>query len=202
MKALTLILTLMCLLLASCSRDPGSLESPHDTKYATNQVGADTCVLDTATQLTWQTKSTEVGLHNAGNTYSWFDPTESNGELDYRGLEDGGDCDGSACDTWHYVRAVNEAGFCGYDDWRMPNKDELYSVSDLGRAKNPPTMNTDFFPHAQSAEYWSANDYSFQYNAAWVWNFELGHDRVDWKKEAKFVRLVRGTAGQLPEVKE
>ncbi len=202
MKALTLILTLMCLLLASCSQDPNSIANPHDTKYATNQMGADTCVLDTATQLTWQTKSTEVGLHNAGNTYSWFEPTEANGELDYRGLEDGGDCDGSACDTWHYVRAVNQAEFCGYGDWRMPNKDELYSVSDLGRAENPPTMNTEFFPHAQSAEYWSGNDYSFQYNAAWVWNFELGHDRVDWKKEAKFVRLVRGTAGQLPEVKE
>ena len=202
MKALTLILSLACLLLTSCSPNPDDVANPHDTKYATIEAGSDTCVLDTVTQLTWQAKSTEVGLHDAANTYSWFDPTEANGELDYRGLEDGGECDGSPCDTWHYVRAVNQAGFCGYNDWRMPNKDELFSISDLRRAATPPTMNTDFFPYAQSAEYWSGNDYSFQYNTAWVWNFELGHDRVDWKKEAKFVRLVRGTAGKLDEVKE
>jgi hypothetical protein len=202
MKALTLILTLMCLLLASCSRDPEDVPNPHDSKFETVTVDSDSCVLDTTTNLLWQTKSTEPGLHNAANTYSWFHPHEENDELDYRGLEDGGVCDGSACDAWHYVQAVNAAGFCGYKDWRMPNKDELYSVSDLRRADSPPTMNTAFFPNARSAEYWSGNDYSFQYDTAWAWNFELGHDRVDWKKEAKLIRLVRGTAGELEAVKE
>lgn len=202
MKALTLILLLTCPLFASCSQDPDDIANPHDTKYTTIETGSDTCVLDNITQLTWQTKTLLPGLHDVRNTYSWFDPTEANGELDYRGLENGGDCDGSACDTWHYVQAVNEAGFCGHNDWRMPIKDELYSVSDLGRAENPPTMNTAFFPHAQSAEYWSGNDYSFQYNTAWAWNFEYGHDRVDWKKVPKFVRLVRGTAGELETVKD
>jgi hypothetical protein len=202
MKALTLILSLTCLLFASCSQNPDDIANPHDTKYTTIETGSNSCVLDTTTQLMWQTKTSQPGLHNVANTYSWFDPTEANGELDFRGLEDGGDCDGSACDTWHYVQAVNEAGLCGRNDWRIPIKDELFSVSDLRRAENPPTMNTAFFPHAQSAEYWSGNDYSFQYNTAWAWNFEYGHDRVDWKKEPKFVRLVRGTAGELEAVKE
>ena len=202
MKALTLILSLACLLLSSCGKNQDGIPNPHDIKYAAVNVGSDSCVLDTETQLLWQTKSSQPGLHNAANTYSWFEPDEANGELDYRGLENGGDCEGSTCDTWHYVKAVNEAGFCGYNDWRMPNKDEQFSISDLTRAKNPPTMNTAFFPNAQAAEYWSGNDYSFQYDTAWAWNFELGHDRVDWKKEAKFVRLVRGTAGVLQKVKE
>jgi Protein of unknown function (DUF1566) len=202
MKALTLILSLMCLVLASCSPDPDSIANPHDTKYTTITRGPDSCVLDTSTQLLWETKTSEPGLRNVTNTYSWFDPTEANGELDFRGLEDGGDCDGSACDTWHYVRAVNAAGYCGHNDWRVPSKDELFSVSDLRRAKNPPTMNTAFFPYAQAAEYWSGNDYSFQYDTAWAWNFEYGHDRVDWKKTPKFLRLVRGTPGELEAVEE
>ena len=54
----------------------------------------------------------------------------------------------------------------------------------------------------QIAEYWSANDYSFQWDAAWAWSFEYGHDRVDWKSSPKFVRLVRGTAENLEKVKE
>jgi hypothetical protein len=202
MKALTLILALACLTLASCNRNPDDVPNPHDSKFATIEVDSDVCVLDTVTQLAWQTKSTAAGLHSANNTYTWFNPTQANGELDYRGLEDGGSCDGSLCDTWHYVEAVNEAGFCGRSDWRMPNKDEMISVSDIRRAKTPPTMNTEYFPNVRPAEYWSGNDYSFQYDAAWAWNFELGHDRVDWKKEAKYVRLVRGTAGVLEAVKE
>jgi hypothetical protein len=202
MKALTLILIIACLFLSSCSQNPDDIANSHDTKYTTVDSGSDTCVLDTETRLIWQTKSSVVGLNHESNTYSWFEPDETNGELDFRGLEDGGVCDGSACDTWHYVEAVNEVGFCGYKDWRMPNKNELFSVSDLRRARTPPTMNTKFFQNAHAAEYWSGNDYSFQYDTAWAWNFELGHDRVDWKKEAKFVRLVRGASTELEEVKE
>lgn len=199
MKVLMII---FCLLLAACERNPGDLVSPHDTKYRSVEVGDEICVLDTITQLMWQTKTSMTGLHNTANTYSWFDPDEQNGELDYRGLEDGGSCDGSACDTWHYTRAVNKAGFCGHNDWRMPSKNELFSISDLRRATAPPTINTAFFPNTKAAEYWSGNDYSFQYNTAWAWNFELGHDRVDWKKESKYVRLVRGTAKALEAVKD
>ncbi len=202
MKTLTLILALTCLTLASCSQDPDDMPNPHNTKYTSSDTGTGVCVLDTITQLMWQTKSSEPGLHNAQNTYSWFAPDEANGELDYRGVENGGNCDSSSCDTWHYVQAVNAAEYCGYSDWRMPSKDELFSISDLQRANAPPTINTAFFPKTHSAEYWSGNDYSFQYNTAWAWSFEFGHDRVDWKKEAKFVRLVRGSASVLEAVKE
>ena len=197
MKALIII---PCLVLAACGS--GQAENPHDSKYDSITVDADNCVLDAQTGLTWQVKTAAAGLNSADNTYSWFDPNEAIGELDYRGLPNGGDCTGSDCDTWSYVQAVNEAGFCGHSDWRMPTKDELFSISDLMRADNPPTANTDFFPDTHAAEYWSGNDYSFQYDAAWGWNFELGHDRVDWKKTPKYVRLVRGTPKQLESVKE
>jgi hypothetical protein len=195
-------LPLVLLALAACGQGPDDAQLSHDTKYSAISVDNESCVFDNQTGLLWQVKTDVAGLHDSRNTYSWYDPNEANGELDYRGVENGGQCTGSACDTWDYVRAVNKAGYCGYKDWRMPGKDEFFSVSDLGRADNPPTMNTRFFVRAQAAEYWSANDYSFQWDAAWAWNFKYGHDRVDWKKVPKFVRLVRGSASELPEVKE
>jgi hypothetical protein len=60
----------------------------------------------------------------------------------------------------------------------------------------------EFFPFAQVDEYWSSNDYSFQWNAAWLWNFKYGHDRVEWKASPRFVRLVRGEPSALERVKD
>lgn len=202
MNARPLSFFVLAAFLAACGQNADNVPSAHDTKYSAVSVDNDTCILDEQTGLMWQGKSDVAGLHHYQNTYTWHDPNEAHKELDYRGVENGGQCDGSLCDTWHYLQAVNSAGYCGYKDWRLPIKDELFSVSDLRRASNPPTMNTDFFVHAHAAEYWSGNDYSFQWDAAWAWNFEFGHDRVDWKKTPKFVRLVRGSASELPEVKE
>jgi hypothetical protein len=83
--------------------------------------------------------------------------------------------------------------------WRLrSNRDR----NDFHDSPNDVENRREDDPNKQQDEYWSANDYSFQYNAAWVWNFQFGHDRVDWKTSAKFVRLVRGTASELPKVKE
>jgi uncharacterized protein DUF1566 len=161
------------------------------------------CVKDTRSMLTWELKSDQSGLHDWRNTYSWFNPSQSHNEIDYRGTRDGGSCAGSECDTWSLVAAANNEAMCGFTDWRMPSKDELYSISDVRKAKTPPTVtDIQYFPYTQSSEYWSANDYSFQPDSAWAWNFLYGHDRVDWKKSPKFVRLVRGEAIDLQEVKE
>jgi len=160
------------------------------------------CLQDTHSGLVWELKSDQEGLHDWRNTYSWFNPTQAHHELDYRGTADAGSCNSSQCDTWSFVAAANDEEFCGFDDWRMPSKDEIFSISNLRKTKSPPTIDVEYFPHAQAAEYWTANDYSFQPDSAWAWSFQYGHDRVDWKKSPKFVRLVRGDAIDLPAVKE
>jgi hypothetical protein len=198
MKLLTL--TVIPLSLAGCDNSPGPPGDIHDSKYSEVDLAAGVagrCTLDAFTGLMWEVKSDQAGLHDWRNTYSWFDPEESNDELDYRGTPDGGVCLGSDCDIFDYVRAANEAEYCGFDDWRVPSRDELQSISDLRKAGSPPTANMDFFPFMQAEEYWSSNDYGFQHDAAWAWNFRYGHDRVDWKKSPKFVRLVRGEATKL-----
>jgi hypothetical protein len=144
-----------------------------------------------------------TGLLAYCNTYSWYNPDESHdGELDYRGMANGGSCSGSSCDTYAYVDAVNAHAYCGHSDWRLPTRDELGSISDPRRQDKPPTINLAFFPYTQSGDYWSGNDYQFQYDAAWRWSFEFGHDRVDWKKVPAPVRLVRGEASYLQKTKE
>lgn len=199
-------------LLGACGGESGPGPEIHDTKYlaigpdgqpVSGVPGENDCVQDQFIGLVWEVKSDLPGLRDWRNTYSWYNPDESyEGELDYRGQKDAGTCIGSECDTAAYVLAVNETGYCGHKDWRMPTRDELGSISDPRKLNKPPTVNLDFFPHTQSEEYWSSNDYQFQYNAAWRWSFEFGHDRVDWKASPARVRLVRGESIQMQRVKD
>jgi hypothetical protein len=194
---------------SGCSKSPEDQYGAHDTKFralgaagVVVEKGSGRCVEDTLTSLIWEMKTDSPGLHYWQNRYSWFNPDENNDELDYRGLEDGGECTESACDTWDFVLAVNNQGLCGFSDWRMPTRNELFSISDQRRVENPPTANVDYFPFMQPDEYWTGYDYAMQYESAWAWNFFYGHDRVDWKRTAKYVRLVRGAPAELQDVKE
>lgn len=197
-------LLLVCTaVLAACGQQPGSDAVLDAARYTPAGNGKDACVSDRLSGLTWEVKSGQPGLHHWRNTYSWYAPDESfDGELDYRGTPDGGVCQGSACDTQAFVDAVNREKYCGFDDWRLASRDELASISDISKMKNPPTIDTNAFPFAQSGEYWSSNDYSFQYNSAWTWSFQFGHDRVEWKSTPRMARLVRGEANQLDRVKD
>ena len=195
-----IIFILAAPVLVACEQE--NLPGPelHDSKYS---ITDENCVLDQFTGLIWEVKSDTEGLHDWRNTYSWYSPDESfGGELDYRGTANGGSCNGSDCDIHAWVTVVNEAGLCGYHDWRIASKDELASISDPRKVDSPPTINIEYFPYTQAGEYWSGNDYSFQWDAAWLWNFEMGHDRVEWKASPRFARLVRGEAAQLERVKD
>lgn len=204
-------IALLLMMLAGCESQSGPGPEIHDSKYIA--LGADgqqlepgqagPCVLDQFTGLVWEVKTDTPGLHQRDHSYSWFDPAEdAGGELDYRGKPDGGDCSGSACDTHSFVIAINEAGYCGFADWRVPTRDELGSISDPRKTDTPPTINTDYFPYTQSGAYWSRNDYQFHWNAAWLWDFSNGLDRVDWKETPANLRLVRGEAMHLERVKD
>jgi hypothetical protein len=211
LKPIEALIWAVVVALTGCEKQSGPGHEIHDTKYVA--IAADgeplatiatppPCVLDQFTGLMWEAKTDTPGLHDWRNTYSWYNPEESNEQLDYRGAPGMGTCSGSACDTWNFVRAVNKAGLCGFTDWRMPARDEIASLSDPRKLESPPTINMQYFPHTQADGYWTHNDYSFQWDAAWVWSFRYGHDRVEWKKTPSLVRLVRGEAMHLKRVED
>ncbi len=157
------------------------------------------CVLDVRTSLIWEVKTTTPGLHDTANTYTWHFPPES--EIYTRrdaGKADGGRCNGSACDTWAFANAVNEVGLCGYDDWRVPTKEELGSIVDPRIRPPGPTLDHLYFPNTSTAEHWTSSTYAHHSPGAWTWSFSNGLDRVDLKENAKHIRLVRGEAGVAP----
>lgn len=146
------------------------------------------CVRDTRTGLIWEVRAPMPGPRYLAHTYSWYnaDPSRNRGDA---GVQNGGQC-GGGCDTVAYMGMVNALRLCGFDDWRMPTRDELATLNRQGRP-GVPTMDTTYFPDGQPVEYWSGEAYTFHHSGAWAWNFDQGYDRVDYKSAAKAVRLVR-----------
>ena len=85
----------------------------------------------------------------------------------------------------------------GYDDWRLPDVEELFRLAD--RTRLNPAVNIEFFPDTHSDWYWTRTIYADRKSrAAWVVGFGSGgsydFDRVS---NGAFVRAVRSVpAGQ------
>ncbi|MDM8551334.1 DUF1566 domain-containing protein [Desulfobacterales bacterium HSG2] len=90
--------------------------------------------------------------------------------------------------------------FAGYDDWRLPNKKELFSIIDA--SKNAPAMDEKFL--APATEYWSSTSYytddDDDANDSNAWYVETADGKVAYKDKKTgecFVRAVRGGTNEL-----
>lgn len=101
------------------------------------------CVRDNVTGLIWEVPA-DSGLTYAQNLYSWHqpDPLLNGG---YPGQRDGGSCVDSRCDTDGFIQALNAASHCGFQDWRLPTRRELFSLVDFSRIN--PGIVVDPFPN-------------------------------------------------------
>lgn len=113
------------------------------------------------------------------------------------GQDGGADCAGSA-QTYNWqdallaATALNETGYLGHSDWRLPNLRELRSL--VERACLYPSIDTNFFPNAPSAPavQTSGTNPGVPYTA-WTVTFDAGGYTAPFNKNLnQIVRLVRG----------
>lgn len=196
----TIVLTLPCLLAIAACGDIAALKPPVFDMTRLNQDGSVNdgkdyagqpwaCVLDNQSNLIWEVKKSEPGLHNMNNTYSWYDPNQdSNGG--WAGKANGGVCNGSDCDTKSYAEAINAAKFCGLADWHLPSRYEMGTILDKNVFFPGPTLPKDFFPESLAGKYWTDTTFKTRRASAWAWRFDYGVDYVTEKSEPLNVRLI------------
>jgi hypothetical protein len=78
----------------------------------------------------------------------------------------------------------------GYDDWRLPNRNELQSIVDY--ETYDPAIDTALFPGAMSSGYWSSTTRVYNTAGAWHVGFIAGYVRNGIKLDGYDVRAVRG----------
>lgn len=149
------------------------------------------CVRDNYTGLVWEVKG-QAGagnLEDAGNTYTWYTSKVGNNGGS-PGVQDGGSCSASACDTESYVAAVNALNLCGSNTWRLPTAVELQTIVDYGKG-NAPTVDTNYFPNTRTDTwYWTSAPYAPQSGYVWGVDFSNGLVKAGSNTSGAAVRLV------------
>jgi hypothetical protein len=152
-------------------------------------------VKDNVTGLIWENKTDDGGIHDKDNTYTWCDtnPATNGGNP--------GTCGSgpTPTDTEAFIKALNDARFGGFSDWRMPTAKELLSIVDYSRWA--PAIDTTFFPGRVPSYYWSSTTDALYTYYAWrvgVYDGVLVSGDGGYKSSSYYVRAVRaGQSGSL-----
>ncbi|RJR27411.1 MAG: DUF1566 domain-containing protein [Desulfobacteraceae bacterium] len=148
-------------------------------------------VRDNVTGLIWEVKTNKDGTknysnpHDADNTYTWYDPDPAT---------NGGNSgtSGNGTDTKDFIDALNNAGFGGFDDWRLPTIKELSNIVDYNIPRPGPTINASYFPNAVASAYWSSTTDPSQSGKAIYIRFNSLYENSNPKSTSYSVRAVRG----------
>lgn len=99
--------------------------------------------------------------------------------------------------TWteaiNYCEKTLDLG--GYDDWRLPNQNELFSIVEY--TQNGPTINS-LFQNIIESLYWSSSSSANQTAKAWNISFLYGNSDSRDKADDFYVRCVRGGLVSIP----
>lgn len=102
-------------------------------------------------------------------------------------------CSGTATSfSWAAgLRAAADSAFAGYDNWRLPNKNELESI--VESRCFAPAVNLTIFPATPPAYFWSSSPYAPVSRASWSIDFGYGPVNASVKSGSIHIRLVRDT---------
>lgn len=94
-----------------------------------------------------------------------------------------------------YVYEVNSQRLCGFNDWRVPDVEELQGIVDYSKAWPDPMVNTAWFPNTLAERHWTSS--SDQYSNYWVVSFRNKTDQTTGMltqstSQPYALRLVRG----------
>ena len=149
-------------------------------------------VRDNVTGLIWEMKTNKDGVknyndpHDADNTYTWYDrnPATNGG---YAGTP------GNGTDTEDFIKALNDAKYGGYSDWRLPTTKELSYIVNYSFSSGS-MIDTRYFPNTAANFYWSSTAYIGLKYGAFCGHFESGqvNGEYEYKDSMVYARAVRG----------
>ena len=97
--------------------------------------------------------------------------------------------------TWDDAMKIpdtfNQQGYAGYNDWRVPDVDELKSLIDKIKGKEGNYIDADVFPENEPW-FWSSSPDAVSCYGAWGVYFGYGSSHYFDKLSNSYVRLVRG----------
>ncbi len=79
-------------------------------------------------------------------------------------------------------------GLAGFDDWRLPNREEIRSIVDYSLSN--PAINTHFFPETMPMPFWTSSGYDNE--SSWSMFMDSGKAGVMQLSFPSHVRAVRG----------
>ena len=85
----------------------------------------------------------------------------------------------------------NQQGYAGYNDWRVPDVNELKTLIDKIKGKEGNYIDADVFPENNGDWIWSSSPYASYSDHAWIVYFSNGGSYNDYKSYVDNVRLVR-----------
>ena len=162
---------------------PSYIKMDAQGNYLADDANSWAMVRDNITGLIWEVKTDDGSIHDKDDTYTWCDsnPGTNGGNA--------GIC-GDGTDTEDFIDTLDNDGFGGFSDWRLPTREELRSIADYGR--HDPAIGTSYFPNTALSNYWSSTTYALYTDHAWRMFFNYGDDNPDNKSYGYSVRAVRG----------